>query len=123
MNGTREGPGSLPEARADAKTGPRHVLLGEAARELLDCLAEMAYRAGVSGLQGRRTVGPNDLWGFWVKARDAAGIVADDRLQGLRHAHAAMNGENLHVAGRRLGQVHIQWMLRCTLSTRGRLSR
>ena len=27
-------------ALTDSKTGPRHILLGEAARELLDCLAE-----------------------------------------------------------------------------------
>ena len=31
----------------DAKTGPRHVLLGEAARELLDGLAESASGAWV----------------------------------------------------------------------------
>ena len=43
---------------------------------------------------------------FWIKARDAAGIVADARLHDLRHAHAShavMNGESLHVTGRLLG--------------------
>ena len=38
--------------------------------------------------------------------RDAAGIVADARLQDLRHAHAShavMSGESLHVTGRLLG--------------------
>ncbi len=48
----------------------------------------------------------DDLWRFWIKARHAAGIVADARLHDLRHAHAShavMNGESLHVAGRLLG--------------------
>lgn len=48
----------------------------------------------------------DDLWAFWTKARDAAGVVADARLHDLRHAHASqavMNGESLHVAGRLLG--------------------
>ena len=48
----------------------------------------------------------DDLWRFWIKARDAAGIVDDARLHDLRHAHAShavMNGESLHVAGRLLG--------------------
>ncbi|MDE0694901.1 MAG: tyrosine-type recombinase/integrase, partial [Boseongicola sp.] len=47
-----------------------------------------------------------DLYSFWIKARDAVGIVADARLHDLRHAHAShavMNGESLHVAGRLLG--------------------
>ena len=91
----------------DAKTGPRHVLLGEAARELLDGLAETA--SGEWVFPGRGEDGPlgkNDLYKFWMKARDAAGIVADARLHDLRHAHAShavMNGESLHVAGRLLG--------------------
>ena len=48
----------------------------------------------------------DDLWRFWIKARDAAGIVADARLHDLRHTHAShavMKGESLHVAGRLLG--------------------
>ena len=48
----------------------------------------------------------NDLWAFWTRARDAAGIVADARHYDLRHAHAShavMNGESLHVAGCLLG--------------------
>ena len=47
------------------------------------------------------------LYGFWIKARDSAGIVADARLHDLRHSHAShpvMNGESLHVAGRLLGR-------------------
>ena len=91
----------------DAKTGPRHVLLGEAARELLGGLAEAASGEWVfPGQSGDEPLGKNDLYWFWRKTRDAAGIVADARLHDLRHAyasHAVMNGESLHVAGRMLG--------------------
>ena len=91
----------------DAKTGPRHVLLGEAARELLDSLAETASGEWVfPGKSGDEPLGENDLYWFWIKTRDAAGIVADARLHDLRHSHAShavMNGESLHVAGRLLG--------------------
>ncbi len=48
----------------------------------------------------------DELHNFWIKARRAAGIVADARLHDLRHTHAShvvMNGESLHVAGRLLG--------------------
>ena len=48
----------------------------------------------------------DDLWKFWIKTRDAAGIVTDALLHDLRHAHAShavMNGESLHVTGRLLG--------------------
>ena len=94
-------------ALTDAKTGPRHVLLGEAARELLDSLAEPA--SGKWVFPASRRDGPltsNELQYFWTTTRDAAGIVADARLHDLRHAHAShavMNGESLHVAGRLLG--------------------
>ena len=91
----------------DAKTGPRHVLLGEAARELLDGLAGRASGEWVFPGKGKdQPLNKNDLWTFWTKTRDAAGIVADARLHDLRHAHAShavMNGESLHVAGRLLG--------------------
>ena len=91
----------------DSKTGPRHVLLGEAARELLEGLAETAAGEWVFPDKGAdRPLGENDLYWFWRKTRDAAGIVADARLHDLRHAHAShavMNGESLHVAGRLLG--------------------
>ncbi len=91
----------------DAKTGPRHVLLGGAARELLDGLAGTASGEWVfPGRDEDEPLDKNDLYGFWIKARDAAGIVADARLHDLRHAHAShavMNGESLHVAGRLLG--------------------
>ena len=91
----------------DAKTGPRHVLLGDSARELLDGLAETASGDWVfPGKNGDEPLTKGDLYSFWIKARDAAGIVADARLHDLRHAHAShavMNGESLHVAGRLLG--------------------
>ncbi len=94
-------------ALIDAKTGPRHVLLGESARELLDGLADTASGEWMfPGGKGNGPLSTNDLWAFWTKARDAAGIVADARLHDLRHAHASyavMNGESLHVAGRLLG--------------------
>ena len=91
----------------DTKTGPRHVLLGEAARALLAGLAESASGECVfPGRSGDGPLGSNELHYFWTTTRDAAGIVADARLHDLRHAHAShavMNGESLHVAGRLLG--------------------
>ncbi len=94
-------------ALIDAKTGPRHVLLGEAARELLHGLARTAFGEWVfPGEKGDEPLSTDYLWRFWTKARDAAGIVADARLHDLRHVHAShavMNGESLHVAGRLLG--------------------
>ena len=88
----------------DAKTGPRHVLLGEAARELLHRLAVSACEEWVfPSDQENGTLSANDLWRFWTTTRDAAGIVADALLHDLRHAHAShavMNGETLHVAQR-----------------------
>ena len=91
----------------DAKTGPKYALLGEAARELLNGLAETASGEWVfPGKSGDEPLTKGDLYSFWIKARDAAGIVADAWLHDLRHAHAShavMNGESLHVAGRLLG--------------------
>ena len=94
-------------ALIDAKTGPRHVLLGEAARELLGSLADSASAEWVfPDDNGYGPLTENELYYFWIKSRDAAGIVADARLHDLRHAHASypvMNGESLHIAGRLLG--------------------
>ena len=91
----------------DAKTGPRHVLLGESARELLAGLAESASGEWVFlGKSGDEALTKGDLYSFWIKARDTAGIVAAARLHDLCHAHAShavMNGESLHIAGRLLG--------------------
>ena len=91
----------------DAKTGPRHVLLSEAARELLNGMAETASEEWVfPGDKGNEPLSTGDFWRFWIKARDAAGTVADARLHDLRQAHASLavvNGESLHVSGRLLG--------------------
>ena len=92
---------------SDAKTGPRHVLLGGAARELLAGLAETVSGEWVFPATRREgPLGANELYYFWTVTRNTAGIVADARLHDLRHAHAShavMNGESLHVAGRLLG--------------------
>ena len=94
-------------ALIDAKTGPRYVLLGEAARKLLKGLADRASGERVfPGETGDGSLTKGSLYWFWIKARDMAGIVADVRLRDLRHAHAShavMKGESLHVAGRLLG--------------------
>ena len=80
------------------------VLLGAAARELLDSLADSASGEWVfPGKGGDEPLAKHALYGLWIKARDTAGIVADARLQDQRHSHAVMNGESLHVAGRLLG--------------------
>ena len=94
-------------ALIDAKTEPTYALLGEAARKLLDGLADRA--SGERAFPGEIGDGPltkGSLYWFWIKARGMAGIVADARLHDLRHAHAShavMNGESLHIAGRLLG--------------------
>ncbi|MYA96669.1 MAG: tyrosine-type recombinase/integrase, partial [Nitrospinae bacterium] len=74
----------------DAKTGPRHVLLGEAARELLNRLAGTASGEWVfPGSKRDGPLGKHELHYFWITTRDVAGIVADARLHDLRHAHAS----------------------------------
>lgn len=91
----------------DAKTGPRCVPLGEAARKLMESLAGKASGEWVfPGKSGEEPLSESALYGFWKKARDTAGIVSDARLHDLRHSyasHAVMIGESLHVAGRLLG--------------------
>ena len=94
-------------ALADAKTGPRHVLLGEAARELLAGLATAASGEWVfaEASTGEPT-NKNTLYYFWIKTRSEAGVVADAGLHDLRHSHAShaiMNGESLHLTGGLLG--------------------
>ena len=94
-------------ALIDAKTGPRHALLGAAAREVLDSLAGSASGEWVfPGKGGDERLTDGALYWFWTKARDLVGIVADARLHDLRHSHAShavINGASLHVAGRLLG--------------------
>ena len=53
-------------------------------------LAETAAGAWVFPGRGEdEPLNKHDLYGFWLKARDAAGIVADARLHDLRDAHAS----------------------------------
>ena len=53
---------------SDSKTGPRHVLLGGAARELLDGLAETATGEWVFPGKGEdEPLNKNDLWWFWTR--------------------------------------------------------
>jgi len=81
--------------------------LGEAARELLNGLAETASGEWVlPGKDGGGPLAEHVLNWFWKRTREAARIVANARLHDLRHSHAShavMNGESLHVAGRLLG--------------------
>ena len=91
----------------ESKTGPRDVLLGKAARQLLD--RQSKTRSGewvFPGVKPDQHLTEGVLYYFWNKARDEAGIVADARLHDLRHSHAShaiMNGETLHMTGRLLG--------------------
>ena len=97
---------------SDAKAGPRRILLGEAARALLDGLAETASGAWVfSGGEGDGPLSTNDLWRFWTEAHDGAGVVAHARLHDPRHAHAShavMTGESLPMIGKMLGHRKVQ---------------
>ncbi len=69
----------------DAKTGPRHVLLGEPVRELLDRLAESASGEWVfPGENGDEPLTEQALYSFWIKTRDTAGIVADCMTYDMR---------------------------------------
>ena len=92
-----------PLALIDAKTGRRHVPLGEAARELLNGLTETVCEVGIPGRQGKRAVDygrPLEVPGRGARRG------ADARLHDLRNAHvphAVMNGDSLHIAGRLLG--------------------
>ena len=91
----------------DTKTGPRPVLLGEAARALLSDLALKAFSEWVfPGEHADVPLKESALYWFWNKVRVTAGIVPDARLYDLRHAHAShavMNGESLYTTGRLLG--------------------
>ena len=91
----------------ESKTGPRQVLLGGAARDLLNRLSKMRSGEWVfPGATPGRPLSEMELYLFWRRVRDEAGIVVDARLHDLRHSHAShaiMNGESLHMAGRLLG--------------------
>ena len=89
----------------DSKTGPRSVLLGEAARAVIDALpgprdpdAFLFPRLGGSRHAHR-------LVTCWRTVRDDANL-GKVRLHDLRHtaaSHAVMSGENLPLVGKLLG--------------------
>ncbi len=96
----------------DSKIGPRTVLLGEAAQELLVGLASRTDRERNGGewVFPGTPAGPplseGTLRHFWTRVRSLAGLAADARLYDLRHTHAShavMNGESLYTTGRLLG--------------------
>ena len=93
--------------RIDETTGPRQVLIGEPARELLDSLTDSA--AGPWVVPGHDTderVTHDDLYSHWIQARHKAGIVAHTRLHDLRTAHpsqAVTKRASLHVSGHLVG--------------------
>ena len=63
-----------------SKTRPRHVPLDEAARALLNGLAETAFGQWVfPGENGDEPLTEGALYWYWTKARDAAGVLADAR--------------------------------------------
>ena len=69
----------------DANTGPTHVLLGGAALELLEGLAEPVRGERVfPGKNGDEPLTKDELYSFWIKARDAAETVADARIHDIR---------------------------------------
>jgi integrase len=91
---------------SDAKTGPRTVHLGSAARELL------AGRQTIHGspfvFQSKRKANcPRaGLAITWAKIRTLASLPGDIRLHDLRHtfaSHAVMGGESMIVTGGLLG--------------------
>ena len=91
----------------EAKTGPRSVPLGEAARAVIDA------RPGshepddflFPGLGGSRHAHAHHVVACWRAVRDGAGL-GKVRLHDLRHtaaSHAVMSGENLPQVGKPLG--------------------
>jgi integrase len=92
-----------------SKTGPRDVLLGAPARQLLSALPRLAGNPYVFyGLKpGSHYVG---LEHAWDKIRRRAGL-ADVRLHDLRHTHAsvaAAGGSSLLIIGALLGHAQAQ---------------
>lgn len=61
----------------------------------------------VPGKLADRSLGERNFYWFWRRVRDAAGIVADERLRDLCQSlasHVATNGQSLRVPGRQLGR-------------------
>lgn len=90
----------------DAKTGPRTVHLGSAARELLVARPKAEGSPYVFQSQHKRNCPRATLGATWPKIRALAGLPKDIRLHDLRHtfaSHAVMGGESLLVTGGLLG--------------------
>ena len=92
----------------DSKTGPRTVLLGEAAHDLLR--RQRRDRKGRSPFVFPSPYDPGkprtSIAQVWYRIRAEAGLADDVRLHDLRHtyaSHAVMRGETLMMAGRLLG--------------------
>lgn len=91
---------------ADAKTGPRTVHLGTAARELLAGRLRTGTSPFVFQSQHKMNCPRSTLGVSWPKIRAQAGLPIDIRLHDLRHtfaSHAVMGGESLLVTGGLLG--------------------
>lgn len=91
---------------ADAKTGPRTVHLGTAARQLLDERTKTPGSPFVFQSQHKANCPRATLGATWPKIRALAGLPQDIRMHDLRHtfaSHAVMGGESLLVTGGLLG--------------------
>ncbi len=93
----------------DAKTGPRKVLLGKAALEVLANLERVPGNEHVivGEVTGQHIT---DLQRPWRRIRSSAGL-ADVRIHDLRHTYAsiaAMAGHSLPMIGRLLGHTQAQ---------------
>lgn len=91
---------------ADAKTGPRTVHLGTAARQLLDERTKKQGSPFVFQSQHKANCPRATLGATWPKIRALAGLPQDIRMHDLRHtfaSHAVMGGESLLVTGGLLG--------------------
>jgi integrase len=88
------------------KTGPRTVLLVDAARALLRRRRDGKQGPWVFPGRGDATRPRSQIDGAWRRLRSAAGIPATVRLHDLRHTYASqalLQGETLAMAGQLLG--------------------
>ena len=96
---------------SDSKTGPRQVLLGDPAREILKRRRRRRLSGVAHVFPHRRdpTQPRGPINSYWQMIRKQAGLPADLRLHDLRHtyaSHAVMQGESLMITGRLLGHRH-----------------
>ncbi len=96
---------------SDSKTGPRQVLLGEPAREILK-RRRRQRQPGIDHVFPHRrepTQPRGPTTSYWQMIRKQADLPDDLRLHDLRHtyaSHAVMQGESLIVTGKLLGHRH-----------------